>query len=212
MRFGTTRLVKPEATAENLPAARLAPLIVEEAIPGFDSAALPPVQATMSETLIDGRRHPQFIYRWQYPGAQANPGALAAQGIRITLNSAGQPVIWEVLADTSGAKLIFVSHSLEAAARAEFGPPLPDRRFSVERGGAQSPETVVARVIEDGPTPMGPVVYLRAGTHDVSTLICRCMPSQAETIVAQQNYPLTTGQADFPRTQLEQRLRLPRAF
>jgi hypothetical protein len=37
---------------------------------------------------------------------------------------------------------------------------------------------------------MGPIVYLTAGTRDVSTLICRCMPAQAKTLVATSGYQL----------------------
>ena len=77
------------------------------------------------------------------------------QGIRITLNSAGQPAIWEVLADGSGAELIFVSQSLEAAALAEFGKPLPGRRYAIERSVEEAPSVVVARVIDDGPMAHG---------------------------------------------------------
>ena len=112
------------------------------------------------------------------------------QGIRITLNSAGQPVIWEVLADSSGAELFFVSQNLEAAAMAEFGKPLPGRRYAIERSVEAAPDVVVARVIDDGPVAMGPIVYLSAGTRAVSTLICRCMPAQARKLLATSTYDL----------------------
>lgn len=115
---------------------------------------------------------------------------LRLQGIRMTLNSAGQPVVWEVLDDSSGAELIFVSQGLESAAAAEFGKALPGRRYSSERSLAEAPKVVVARIIDDGPVPMGPIIYLTAGTHDVSTLICRCMPSQAKRLRATRMYEL----------------------
>ena len=85
---------------------------------------------------VNGKAHARFSYVWCYspgplgsePGQGTNNAspsraetALPLQGIRITLNSAGQPVIWEVLADSSRARLLFVSQNLEAAAVAEFG-------------------------------------------------------------------------------------------
>jgi hypothetical protein len=124
------------------------------------------------------------------PGQQV--AGLALQGVRMTLNPAGGPVVWEVLADSSGVEVIFVSRSLESAALAEFGKPLAGRRYSVERGVKESPNVVVARVIEDGPIAMGPMVYLGAGSRSVSTLICRCMAAQAKQLVESRNYELTS--------------------
>jgi hypothetical protein len=165
----------------------------------------------------------------------AKPG-LPLQGIRITLNSAGQPGIWEVLADSSTAKLFFVSQNLEAAARAEFGKPLPGRRFAAERSVEAAPEVVVARVIDDNAVAAGPIVYLSAGTRAVSTLICRCMPAQAKKLLATSTYELLPFQAastnsliiqarfllqeraafwpgdDLDGKRLEAGLRLPEAF
>ena len=137
---------------------------------------------------VSGGPHARFFYLWCYsPGPQA---ALPLQGIRLTLNSDGQPVIWEVLAEGSGAKVIFISQKLEAAALAEFGKPLPGRRYVIERRVDTSPAVIVARVIDDGPIPMGPIVYLSAGTRQVSTLICRCMPAQARKLLTTRTYDL----------------------
>ena len=159
---------------------------------------------------VRGKAHARFSYVWCYSpgsgGSERGPGAdgvptartnfpLPLQGIRITLDSAGQPVIWEVLADNSGAKLIFVSRGLEAAAAAEFGKPLSGRRYAIECSVETAPEVIVARVIDDGPVAMGPIVYLSAGTREVSTLICRCMPAQARKLQATSPYDLLPFQA-----------------
>jgi hypothetical protein len=132
---------------------------------------------------------------------------LALQGIRITLNTNGQPVIWEALADNFGAELIFVSQTLEAAALAEHGKPLPGRRYAIERSMKAAPRVIIARVIDDGPVAMGPFVYLSAGTRNVNTLICRCMPAQAKKLLSTSNYELLplqemTGQSLLTQTKL----------
>jgi hypothetical protein len=103
-------------------------------------------------------------------------------------------VVWEVLADDSPAQLIFVSRNLEAAAQAQFGKPLPGRRFAVERSLEEAPRTIVGRVLDDTAAPMGPIVYLRAGTRAVSTVICRCMASQAKGVLASITYDLRAAQ------------------
>jgi hypothetical protein len=125
------------------------------------------------------------------PRTGATEDGLPAQGVRITCDSQGQPAVWEVLADTSGLRLIFVSQSVEAGAAAEFGKPLAGRRYAVERSLEEAPTAVVPRVIDDGPVPMGPMVYLSAGTRDVSTVLCRCMPAQVKRLVVTRTFELT---------------------
>jgi hypothetical protein len=189
---------------------------------------------------LKGRAHVRLSYLWCYAlapaGQPSGPTGLPWQGIRVTLNSAGQPVIWEVLADGSGAELIYISRNLEAAAVAEFGKPLPGRRYTIECSLEEAPNVIVVRIIDDGPVAMGPIVYLGAGTREVSTLICRCMPAQAKRLLETSVYDLLPFQstaaqsfllqakalagaqtAFWPGDQpgsnrLENRLRLPPAF
>lgn len=217
-------LFKPAETESNsAPALRFAPLIIQEAA-GTNASALGqdqfasgnsgPLVYSESGTITTNRRaHDQFTYLWRYP---ADASAGQAQGIRLTLNAAGEPVLWEVLDDSTGADIIYAAQSLELAARAQFGPPLPGRKFSLERGLEEAPRTVVANVISDGPLPMGPVVYLFRGSHDVSALICRCMEAQARELVGQKDYQLmvaTNASVRFPsREGIERRLRLPEQF
>ena len=165
-----------------------------------------------------------------------SPTGLPLQGIRITLNSAGQPVIWEVLADGSTAEVIYVSQNLEVAAVNEFGEALPGRRYAVERSLEEAPDVIVARIMDDGPVVMGPIIYLSARTRDVTTLTCRCMPAQAKRLLDTSVYDLLPFQdvaaqslltqarvlareqtAFWPGDQpsgneLEKRLRLPSGF
>ncbi|HWI56272.1 MAG TPA: hypothetical protein VNZ22_03515 [Bacillota bacterium] len=160
-------------------------------------ASQPTLYTELDTVQIQGSIHPRLTYLWCYATSEPQRGEVALQGIRLTLNSAGQPVVWEVLTDESGKELIFVAESLEAAARAEHGQPLPGRRYVIERELEEAPKVVVARVIDDGPMSMGPMVYLRAGTHSVNTVICRCMPAQAKTVAAARTYHLSPAQAAF---------------
>ncbi len=181
-------LLKPlESGATNTLGFKLAPLLLQEV--ASTNAAMPAQVVYFEEgsILLNSQPHDQVVYLWRPTGAT---GGNLNQGVRITLNASGSPVIWEVLADDSGAELIFVAQSLEAAAMKEFGPPPVGRRFAIEAGQEAAPNVVVARVIEDGPVPMGPIVHLNAGSHNVSTLICRCMPAQAKNLLATGTYDL----------------------
>src|SRR5262249_26008854 len=100
------------------------------------------------------------------------------QGIRMTLDSRGYPVIWEVIDSRERIAAIFVSKSLDAKSAAAYGAPLPGRHFAIERSVNEQPDVVVARLLDDGPEPMGPFVYLSREGLEITTLSCRCMPSQ----------------------------------
>lgn len=157
--------------------------------------------------------HPRLSYVWNHPAPGTPfPKACVLQGVRITLGTNGQPMIWEILADTSGRDLIVVSESLEQAAAQQFGPPLPGRRFAIETATNTSLNTVVMRIIDDGPVAMGPILYLEKGTRNVSTLICRCMPAQAGNLADTRNYELVSAPPEstrWPALPLGTRLRLP---
>jgi hypothetical protein len=198
----------------------------------------PAIYWTIDSAQLNGRAHTRISYAWCYSvDAPAKTNAsLPVQGIRLTLDDHGPPAIWEMLADSSGAELIFVAQSLEHAAAAEFGNPLAGRRYSVERSLESAPNVVVPRVIDDGPMAMGPIVYLSAATHDVGTIICRCMPAQVKKLLDTRTYDLASSESAEPelllhktrlqrlsrpafwpgeaqsRNGLEQCLRLPRTF
>jgi len=210
--FATARLWKPAAGTPEDAAAPLAPLLIEEAV-GDDPPTTPPaVHRGTSTVTIHGRDYARESYTWRDPAT-----ASGLQGIRLTLGSDGFPAVYEVLADSSGAHVIFVSTSVESAAVAEFGGPVPGRRFAVERPVSEAPGVVVVSEIEPGPTPLGPFVYLSRATHDVHTLICRCMPAQVQEILDSRDYPLRPrdlGAPVFPAGNegLERRLRLPESI
>ena len=205
--FPNVILGKPKTSGLDQPlAVQLAPLLIWET----SSTPLEPARTVTVQsgiTLLHNRWHRQFTYRWN------------DQSVRITLNSADQPVLWEIQRDSTGATVLYAAQSLEHAARAEFGPALPTRKFSLERSSAEAPEVVLANVIEDGPLAMGPILYLRGQPADVIALICRCMPSQFQTVLETTEYelqpypvPPTQPGADFSTNSLHQHLRLPRQF
>jgi hypothetical protein len=228
VRFSDAVLFKPTEPATPDLLFNLAPLIILQVsetnlLPQLADGLLssagsgtnqrPRVHAWADTVQIQGRAHARFNYVWDHdPAVKVKTAANQRQGVSITLGSNGQPMIWEVLEDTSGLAIIVVSESLEQRAVAEFGLPLPGRRFSVEAATNASPETLVMRVIDDGPVVMGPIVYLSKGTRDVATIICRCMPAQAGHLVDTRVYdllPLPGPSGAWPKASLDTRLRLP---
>lgn len=189
--FTNVIFFKPELRVGEELATTLAPLILEWVPEENPQPGTGPTSVYVATDVVelDGRAHARLAYYWQYAPGSGRAG-LAAQGVRITVDSAGRPVIWEALADTSSKQILFVAESLEKKASASFGRPLPGRHYAIEANTNVAPDIVVARIIDDGPVPMGPILYVRADTHDIRTLICRCMPAQATSILGTRTYQL----------------------
>jgi hypothetical protein len=191
-------LFKPaEGTAEGDPWT-LAPLLIREVRPEEEVDAAGPPSGTAvvyyapSTVGIGGSEYSQWSYLWSDP---AYPNT---QGIRITVGADGFPAIYEILRDSSGARLIFVAAAVEMRAGEAYGAAMPGRRFAVERSVEQAPDVVVGGVLESGPIPLGPFVYLWGESGNVDTVICRCMPSRVISIPSTTTYdlaPLEPGSA-----------------
>jgi len=171
---------------------RFGETVTLEPKPGTD-AAQPTVYYEINTVELQGANFVQIGYRWHYPQRQRKEtptGWLQEQGVRLTLDSSGNPVIWEVLDDTSGRLPVFIAESMEQRARMRFGAPLPGRAHAIEPALSNRSPMTVAWIIADGPVPMGPAVYVRQESHDVATVMCRCMPPQTTRLVDTQFYRL----------------------
>ena len=187
--FEAGALYKPaEGTAEGT-AWALAPLLIQEIRPGpgkdtADPSGPTTVYYRRSSLQIGNREYERWTYLWSHPDTES------AQGIRMTLGEDGFPAIYEVLHDSSGARLVFVDVTLEEKAKDAFGSPLPGRRFAVEPSPEQVPDVVVGGLLESGPAPLGPFVYVWERDGNVNTVICRCMPSRVISIPNAATYDL----------------------
>jgi hypothetical protein len=182
--FESAVMFRPDDATVGDPAYLFAPLIVVEG--GTAGSTAPDVTYARTE---DG-----WVYRW------ADPDSGIRQGIRVTLGDDGFPSVYEALHDSSGARLLFVDTALEQQAADAIGPPLPGRRFSIERGVEETPEVVVGATFEPGTTPLGPFVYLWNESYDVNVVLCRCMAPRVFDIVDSIAYTLTPGDAAGDRS------------
>jgi hypothetical protein len=218
--FANATFFKPAEKNPDELSFKLAPLVIQEVVNGIKSpsrvfgaltpeagkvtadASLPTIYTLMDAVELSGASRIRLSYVWFYPSiamlgslpgdqkTNTGPQIGFLQGVRITLNSAGLPVIWEMLAPVEGLQAIYVAQSIEAAVAAQYGKPLPARRFAVERALDETPETLVPRVLDDGPVAMGPIVYLSAISGEVTTIICRCMAAQVRNLAETRIYEL----------------------
>ena len=142
-----------------------------------------------SRVRLGQQRFDQLTYLWFYP-PRAMGGAIGWRGCRIILSKQRFGVVWEVLSSEAAQRVFYVPKSLEKASANEHGPPLDGRHHAVEPSLEDYPNVVVARVVGDGPQPMGPFVYLDQSLA-VTTMMCRCDPSQVDAFPQSVNYRLT---------------------
>lgn len=193
-------LYKPDSTPDDSLAARLAPLLLQESATSGRAAEPVPltVQATAREATVGQGRFVQLTYLWPRVRVGAPPALQRMEGFRMTLNASGAPVIWECLPRPDGTRVLFAARSLEEAARRQHGPPLPGRRFALETAIENDRSTVLAGLVDDGPMPMGPIVYLDSSTASITTVLCRCSTAQVQEVSQTSVYDLRPATGVFP--------------
>jgi hypothetical protein len=197
-RVSSVVLHKPASTPDGL-AGQAAPLFMIET---HATNEIPlTVEWTLSSVTIRGEPRPAVDFIWRVSACTD-----AARGLRVILGADGLPVLWEVLDANAHLRVFYVSRRIEALAAQEHGGPLKNRTYASE---PEDPRVVVARVLDDAPVLMGPIIYLNK-TAEVVSVICRCMPAQADALGGTQSYSLqpatqTSAPANIP-------LRLPKAL
>ncbi len=209
LRFERALYYKPRRSDSDEDPPRLGPLLIQELAPRAPAADAPrlaralnsaksqlstrarqpAVYISESVAQFGGRSCRRLSYLWSVAADPAD-GPPVWRGVRMTLDSAGMPAVWEVFGPTDGLAVLYVSRSLNARAEGAYGGPLPGRAFAVERPIDEQPAVVVARLLDDGPVPMGPFVYLDATARRITTLLCRCMSSQLDEAVETVEYEL----------------------
>lgn len=129
---------------------------------------------------VGGEVLQQVSFVWNYGRVQCVLESPLIRGVRVTLGADGFPLVWEVY-DGHEYLRAFVSASAEAAARARFGQPTDSDRFAVQPAIAWPDDFLVVGLIEDGPIPMGPYVYIDSFGRIISSVRCRCEPSLVDS-------------------------------
>ncbi len=136
--------------------------------------AHPTVYGYLSRAKIHGRLYQQVNYVWWFPDRPAftkndvGAGHIDGSVVRITLDSQGRPAIIESSLNCGCDHVVFVSDRLESAARQAFGPPLPGKRFSVERVIPGKHDVVVINTFDAVAGDVHqPLILVSAGYHEV---------------------------------------------
>jgi hypothetical protein len=225
---GHVGLWKPDPAGHMEQAIYSAPLfLIQITEPVRNLSRIDVVWAFTNSIVLRDKTHLQQTFLWQ-PRGQKNLGG-QLQAIRVTFDSEDRPAIWEVFRERSGAELIWISQAFEISAADQFGSPLPGRMSSAEQSFADAPRAIVPAIVDDGPMPMGPMLYMDAH-GDVPVVACRCSAIQASTLEERGLYQLSWISSEkgrdrisaaaknefmidwFDPHRLQKRLRLPADF
>ncbi len=199
VRFKLATLLKP---ADDTPdaAARMAPLILREmptdtsdpaehlfgllTVDDQDRVLVDrsrPAVYVFADGNADGGQHRRIAHLW-FRGvdiAKKEGGSSDFRCVRMTLDATGAPVVWEIFDSRKKTnRAVYLARSLEEAADEQHGEAIRGHKFVAERESGVR----IARLIDDGPEPMGPMVYVSAKHGEIVSLACRCMPSQVDDI------------------------------
>ncbi len=218
--YDSARYFKPNTESASVSALALefAPLVVQEA-GGMSSYGDAGEENSSPAMIVDIKRvgmgdsdYDQITYQWLV--------SKKVRGLRITVGQDGFAAAIEVIQPGASHRRVFVSKSMEAAARAAYGEPLAGRRYAVEPTIESAPHVLVVGTFGDGPIPMGPFVYVNAAI-DVAAIRCRCSDSLVDAFSQESVYELLPIDA-MPRhdggtkyqaaTSIVQKLRWPSGF
>jgi hypothetical protein len=198
--FPEAILYTPDTDRGESEVQQLAPLLVVRTGASQTELASPVFAWQRSVTVASGT-HVAIEYAWAMLTAPDGSAGRILERYRLSLLLAddGFPLVAaarRLSPPRDERPLIFAPASLDAAARARYGGPAPGRAFAVEATLDAAPDVIVAGILEDGPVPLGPYVYIEPAGRGVVTVLCRCSPAQFESSVAGRFYPLEETASD----------------
>lgn len=142
------------------------------------TTAEPTVYWTHQTAKVGKQRYDQLVYVAWYPRRPAmsdnDPSAGHIDGavVRLTLDHHHRPAVYEFVRSCGCYHTLWVAEFVEAAARAEYGPPTDRWQFAVRRTDVQRGLFLPELVRDDGARPRRPIAYISAGYH----LLMRIQP------------------------------------
>lgn len=134
----------------------------------------PTVYVRQERRRLGEREHLQITYTVWYPRhprtktVDIEPGEIDSGIIRVTLDDANQPILYETVLACGCYHKVFVEQWVEEAARQHFGPPESGKNYSVEHKIPFAFDWEVAGTVTNSPnSPVRPAVFVSAGEHKV---------------------------------------------
>lgn len=131
----------------------------------------PTVYWAHQEAKVGPRRYDQLVYVAWYPHRPAMSDNDASAGdidgvvVRLTLDRHHRPAVYEFVRSCGCYHTLWVAEFVEAAARAQYGPPPAGQRFAVQRAQVKRELFMPELAPDDGARPHRPIAFVSAGYH-----------------------------------------------
>lgn len=136
----------------------------------------PTVYTYVQHATIDGVPLKQLVYTFWFPerpklGGGFDPEVGATQGaiIRVSLNAANEPVIYENVSSCGCYYKVFPTAGLEKLAAQQYGAPLKRKHFSLENDVPKKIDVNMPNLVDAGGDGHVIAAYT-AGAHDVASI------------------------------------------
>lgn len=132
----------------------------------------PSVYARVEHATVDGRQMKQLVYAFWYPRrpvGSVETGAVDGGILRVTLDDAGTPAIFEYSQPCGCFHGVFVSDAIADAASRQFGAPAAHRLHAVEPPLTGHDDWVVRALVHRAPGERI-AMYISAGKHFCQTI------------------------------------------
>ncbi len=135
--------------------------------------AQPRFYGRVERETVGGKEVPQLVYVFWYP---RRPVGVVQKGdidggiLRVTLDAAGRPAVYEYTQTCGCLHGVFVREHVEAWAAEEFRDVDCGKRRFTERHAAAGHDWVVRDVVDGVGAPVRPVVFVSAGSHECVAL------------------------------------------
>lgn len=134
----------------------------------------PTVYTYVQQARIDGETVKQLVYTFWFPerpklegGFDPEVGTTQGAIIRVTLNAAHEPVIYENVSSCGCYYKVFPAAGLEKLAAQQFGAPLKRKHFSLENDVPRKIDVNMPNLVEGRGRA---IASYTAGTHDVASI------------------------------------------
>ncbi len=136
----------------------------------------PSVYGYVKHTWINGQAHVQLTYTHWFPRHPAlksldtEAGEIEGATLRITLDHANRPAIFETVSNCGCYHRCYVATSVESAACGEFGKPVDGKSLCTERAIEGKMDWIVPETVDLPDAPQRPLLFSRAGYHGLAGL------------------------------------------
>jgi hypothetical protein len=136
----------------------------------------PTVYTYVETHTIEGQQVKQLVYTFWFPerpklkgGFDPEVGSTQGAIIRMSLDAANRPVLYENVSSCGCYYKVFPSERLEKLAASQYGAPIKRKKFSLEQDVPRKIDAHIPNLVREGDTPRVMASYT-AGAHAIASV------------------------------------------